>query len=142
MVDNQPKFEWMETFELGVPEIDSDHRALLDLMRAVQAAAAARDRDRCTRYMDRVRAFARSHFEREEKLLKDWNYPSTEMHTSYHAELMARADAVAETCTRIESAAGFEDCCREMMSFLIDDVVRGDLHLKSFLQKTDLVLPA
>jgi len=141
MADNQLRFEWMETFELGVPEIDSDHRALLDLMRAVQSAAAAHNRERCVQYMDRVRAFSRSHFAREEKLLDDWNYPNTERHASYHADLMARADAVAGACAKIEDAAALEDCCREMMSFLIDDVVRGDHRLKSFLQKADLVLP-
>ena len=29
-----PKLEWLESFELRVPEIDGDHRTMLDLMKA------------------------------------------------------------------------------------------------------------
>lgn len=135
------KLEWLDTFELGVPEIDGEHRTMLDLMKAVQLAVAARDRKRGEQYLDRLLAFSRSHFAREETLLEGWGYPDTAKHANYHAKLLERAIALKQVCAEIESAEAFEECCKEMMSFLVDDVVRGDLNLKSFLEDAGLVLP-
>lgn len=135
------KLEWLESFELRVPEIDGDHRALFDLMDGVRSAAAVRNRQRAERLLDRLMAFSQSHFRREEALLEEWGYAKTAEHVKYHAGLMARATAVRQACADIESGQAFEECCGEMMSFLVDDVVRGDLKLKSFFDNAGLTLP-
>lgn len=140
-VNAVPKLEWLESFELRVPEIDGEHRTMLDLMKAVQSAAMDRDRKRAEQYMDRLLAFSQSHFAREETLLEGWDYPDTAKHANYHAELLKRAATVKQACTEVESAEAFEECCDEMMSFLVDDVVRGDLKLKSFFENAGLALP-
>jgi len=136
-----PKLEWLETFELRVPEIDGDHRVMLDLMKAVQSAAAAHERQLCERYLDRLLDFSQSHFAREEILLERWKYPDAEKHAAYHAGLQARAKAVRQACAKTETFEAFEECCEEMMSFLVDDVVRGDMKLKSFVENAGLALP-
>ncbi len=46
VVKTMPKLEWLESFELRGPEIDGDHRTMLDMMKAVQSAAAASERHR------------------------------------------------------------------------------------------------
>jgi hemerythrin-like metal-binding protein len=135
------KFDWLASFELRVPEIDGDHHAMLDLMKAVQNAAAARNRERSELYVDRLLALTQSHFAREEAFLEVRGYPNTAKHMKYHAELFRRAVAVRQACAKIETPEAFEECCREMMSFLVDDVVRGDMELKSFLEDTGLTLP-
>jgi len=135
------QLEWLDTFELRVPEIDGDHRVMLDLMKAIQRAAAARDRERVEHCLDRLLAFSQSHFAREESLLKRWKYPDTKKHAAYHAGLLARAETVRQACAKIETPEAFEECCEEMMSFLVADVVSGDMKLKSFLQNAGLVLP-
>ena len=136
-----PKLEWLDTFELRVPEIDGDHRVMLDLMNAVQSAAAARDRPRCEHYMDRLLAFSESHFRREEALLDRWKYPGARKHAAYHAELLERTNAVRRACSEIESPESYIECCEEMISFLVDDVVRGDMKLKSFMENAGLTIP-
>jgi len=136
-----PKLEWLESFELRVPEIDGDHRTMLDLMKIVRAAIAAGDRRRGEHYLARLLAFTQGHFAREENLLEGWGYPGTARHANYHTELLERAVAVRRACADIESPRTFGECCEEMMSFLVDDVVRGDMQLKSFLENAELTLP-
>jgi hemerythrin len=140
-VKTMPKLEWMNTFELRVPEIDGDHRVMLDLMKAVKGAAAERDRERSERYMDRLLAYTESHFAREEVFLEHWKYTDLDKHVKYHAGLIQRAVAVRGACAKVESLEAFKDCCEEMMSFLVDDVVRGDMMLKSFLENAGLTQP-
>jgi len=135
------KLEWLESFELRVPEIDGDHRTMLELMNAVRSAAAIHDRKRGERYLDRLLVFSASHFAREETLLERWNFPDAEKHAKYHAGLLERAEAVRKACAKIETPGAFEECCEEMLSFLVDDVVRGDIQLKSFLENAGLAMP-
>lgn len=135
------KLEWLETLEFRVPEIDGDHRAMLDLMKAVQSAARARDRERSEKFLDRLLTFSKNHFRREEKLLKSWGYSAVDKHAEYHAGLLERAKAVRRACAKIETSENFEECCGEMLSFLVDDIVRGDLKLKSFFEDAGLSLP-
>ena len=136
------KLEWLESFELRVPEIDGDHRAILDLMKAVRTAAERGNRARVEHYLDRLFVLCRDHFEREEALMQRFHYPEAEIHASYHARLLDRAQAVRRACAEIESAEAFEECCEELMTFLVDDVVRGDMKLKSFLEDAGLTIPA
>lgn len=136
-----PKLEWLESFKLGVPEIDGEHRIMLDLMKAVQFAATARDRGQVDKNLDRLLVFSEGHFTREEILLERWKYPEAKKHAAYHAGLLARAEAVRRACAEIETPETLEECCEEMMSFLVADVVSGDMKLKSFLEKAGLTLP-
>ncbi|MEO3430234.1 hemerythrin domain-containing protein [Pelagibius sp. CAU 1746] len=135
------RFDWLESFELRVPEIDGDHRAMLELMKATRAAAAAGNRTKVEHFLDRLFALTQNHFMREETLLLRWGYPDAKTHAMYHQRLLDRAKAVRRACGKIESQEAFEECCEEMMTFLVDDVVRGDLKMKSFLQSNDLTLP-
>jgi hemerythrin-like metal-binding protein len=129
------ELEWLETFEIGLKEIDDDHREMLRIMRAVKTAGEARDRKTCIRLLDELIAFSQAHFEREEKILHDISFPSTDVHEAYHADLLERADVVKEACKAIRSDRDFRDCCEEMFGFLIDDVITGDMKIKSFLQE-------
>ena len=135
------ELEWLETFELRVPEIDGDHRVMLDLMRGVRTAAEAGERERCEAIVDRLIAFSRDHFRREESFIKQHGFTGVRQHTQYHEGLLGRAEAVRKACHEIETPKDFQECCDELMSFLIDDVVRGDLMLKSFLKEAGLIIP-
>ncbi len=135
------KLEWRESFELGIPEIDGDHRIMLELVRAVEAAAAAQDRCRSERSLDRFLAFTELHFAREETLLERWGFPGWRKHAHYHTGLFERAKDVRKVCATVETAEDYQRCCERMMSFLMDDVIRGDMKLKSYLENAGLCLP-
>jgi len=127
---------------MRVPEIDGDHRAILGLMNAVRSTAAAGNRERVDHYLERLLALSKAHFAREEALLERWGYPEAKTHATYHARLLQRAKTLHQTCAQIESAEAFEECCEELMSFLVDDVVGGDMKLKSFFEASRLTLPS
>ena len=129
------KFEWLETFEIGCKTIDDDHRRMLSIMRQIEASGRALRFERCAELLDTLIAFAQAHFTREEALLEKIGFPATEEHKEYHANLLARAENVKEVCKVIKSERAFLDCCEEMFGFLIDDVVKGDLKIKSYMQE-------
>lgn len=133
------KLQWLETFELGLPEIDDDHRELLSIMKSIESAADAEDFERCAELLDSLIDFSRSHFEREEELLAKAGYPHLGLHSEYHSGLLARAGTVKEICKGIRSKETFKDCCAEMFKFLVDDIIAGDLNFKSFLEEKGVI---
>ncbi len=136
-----PKLVWLETFEIGVPEIDDDHKQILSVMRNVRSAAEREQTDLCGKYLDELLVVSRAHFQREEDFLRKWEYGDLEGHIRYHQALYSRADAMKKTCQDALPGKDLETCCGEMMDFLIDDVIRGDLPLKSFFQEKGLAKP-
>jgi len=132
------RLEWLESFELGYKAIDEDHRKMLSLMKQIEAAMLAGNLDRGAALLDDLLHFSEMHFKREERLLREIHYPSADLHKNYHAELLLRAYAVKDACKAITSADVFRECCEEMIGFLIDDIVGGDLKIKSFLQEIGL----
>lgn len=133
------KFDWLESFEIGFKSIDDDHRKMLAIMKQVGDAGAAAEFERCAELLDELFVFSKAHFEREEALLDEIGYPAAALHKSYHAGLLVRADAVKEACKAIRSAHNFRECCEEMFGFLIDDVVAGDLKIKSYMQEIGMI---
>lgn len=130
--------DWLDSFEIGLKAIDDDHRQMLGIMRQIKAAGNVRDRDACVVLLENLVDFSQAHFEREEKLLRDIQYPSAQVHEKYHANLLERADVIKEACKAIRSDRDFQECCEEMFGFLIDDVIAGDLKIKSFLEEHGL----
>lgn len=126
---------WVDTFELGVPEIDGDHRTIIHLMNLVEdALTGGRKREEMVALIDRLFAFTSDHFRREEMLLEGWGFGEVEHHALYHSTLLDSAENIKAVCLEREHGPHFRSCCDELLKFLIDDVVKGDLRLKSFLQ--------
>ena len=109
---------------------------------AVFVQIATPSRERVEHYVERLFILCRSHFAREEALMQRWGYPEAGQHAGYHNRLLERAEAVRKACAEAPSLESFEACCDELMTFLVDDVVRGDMKMKSFLEEAGLTVQA
>jgi len=87
--------EWLASYEIGVPEIDDDHKALLKSLTAIKDAFADRDYGLCRSLVAEFTSKAESHLEREEALLRDTGYPGADS----HAELFARVAEIRDVCS-------------------------------------------
>lgn len=92
---------WRNILEIGVAEIDDDHRQLVDLLNRIQDASADDDRQAALELLCLLRNFVAGHFAREELLMVGIRYDRAEAHRREHQRL-------------------FEDVCRQ-----IDDLERG-----------------
>ena len=133
------RLDWLETFELGIPEVDADHRELLAIMKRIESAADAGAFNEYGSLLDELIDFSVDHFAREEAMLVEVGYPNAEIHKVYHARLLDRARSVKDICKEIRSRENFKECCEEMFGFLVDDIVTGDLKFKSYLENKGLI---
>ena len=126
--------EWHEFLEIGVDFIDEDHKRLLAIMREIQQAVNEYDSKKCIVLLTALLKEAREHFAREEHYLEEVKYPELEKHKAYHQQLLSKADTTKRICEGIESEHDLQECFDGMTEFLIDDILRGDIKFKSYLE--------
>ena len=89
---------WRDSFCIGIPEIDGQHRKLLGLINDLEAALLHKQGDAALGDIARrMREYARFHFATEEKYMAGANYPETEQHLAQHAVFTERAAALDGT---------------------------------------------
>lgn len=72
---------WSSAIEVGVPEIDADHRILVELL---NRASEAVDHDEALSILGDLECYAEQHFEREERLMEAHAYEFLDEHRREH----------------------------------------------------------
>jgi len=84
-------FEWKDSFSVKVPEIDQQHKRLIDLInRLHETLRTGGDPSAAQRVLDDLVVYTRHHFSSEEKLLEQCNYPDLAEHRRKHQAMEAR----------------------------------------------------
>ena len=86
-------FEWQDRLTLGVPQVDTQHRGLVDTMNQLysrnEAVAPMSELVRIFGDLDRK---TRAHFADEERHMASIGYEGLERHKLIHAQLLSRLD--------------------------------------------------
>jgi hemerythrin len=85
---------WESRLELGVPEIDAQHRELFARLAGFDAALAAGDVAEVARTFAFLRDYAVVHFEAEERIMRAAAYPKLEAHRALHRAFVERLEAL------------------------------------------------
>jgi hemerythrin-like metal-binding protein len=76
------KVEWTDALSVGVPQLDADHKGLIDVINRV--LEAERDGGTVKWALGELAAYANSHFVREERMMKKAGYPELAAHRQEH----------------------------------------------------------
>jgi len=133
-----PEIEWSRTFEIGVKEIDDQHRKLFMLVKKIHHAIESKDDELCRATIQMFVDTAEKHFEREERFLARVAFPEIEEHKTYHATLLIKAKELMNACGENARPGEAKNCYEAVVGFLIDDIVRGDSNIKSFVEHMGL----
>ncbi len=126
--------EITKSFEIEVDVIDSDHRRLVDIVNEIVQAIDAANYEVCTNLVPEFVKLSKQHFKREESLLAKYDYPQTEKHHKHHIGLNDKMDTMLALTGRLaESPPAREALRKELIYFIMDDVINEDMDFKSFL---------
>jgi hemerythrin-like metal-binding protein len=114
--------EWRPEWESGNPVIDDEHRSLLDLANNLfDVSMSGRPKQDTLQAVDALLLHVAGHFENEEMILADADYPGLNAHAGLHRELV---QAALDLRSRVE--AGTIDYLT-LFNFLVDRVVIGHM---------------
>lgn len=125
---------WYDFLEIGVDFIDSDHKKLLNIMQNVKHSIETENNDESVNLLISLLNEANDHFSREEKYLLEIGYPGLEKHKNYHKDLLIKVDEIKQMCEGVTIVHDVKACFDSMADFLIDDILRGDIMFKSYLE--------
>jgi hemerythrin len=127
---------WTDVLETGVPELDDDHRALIDQCNAL--AAAMDDGGAWAEVVEAACRLAQScieHFSSEEALLERTEFPRRERHKAQHREIERRFANLVDFLSGVDgSSPEHRKAARAVRTTLVDILFRHDLDYKSHLQ--------
>lgn len=95
------RIEWNAELAFGVPELDHEHRHLVDLVNKLnEAIASGATTEKLLGPMNVILVDSWNHFRHEETLLTDANYPFRKGHKLLHELLKAELEHVKQDCSR------------------------------------------
>jgi hemerythrin-like metal-binding protein len=89
--------QWSDSYSLGLPEIDDQHKTLIDLMNDLWAAIAANAPiEDNQKILLRLEQYTVAHFGAEETMMRTMGYPDFEAHRAAHQGFVKRLQAEGE----------------------------------------------
>ena len=117
-------FEWTPIYEVGVPEIDAQHKQLMGYVNQMfDAMVANSGADAVGEVLEQLLAYTKMHFEFEERLMRHGKAVGFEAHQATHQMLLARVLELKE-----RNAAGEERVDEKAIDLLRDWLVDHILH--------------
>ena len=92
----QNKIVWKDEYSVGIERIDQDHKKLINLLNQFNMAydyAMSEEYER--EALNDLVSYTKYHFEREEKLMEENDYPDFESHKAQHQVMVAKVAAFA-----------------------------------------------
>lgn len=125
---------WKEIYETGIVALDNEHKALVaEVNRLYEAIRDKRGEEVLEDILVMLESYTVDHFQHEEKLMTEYQYPGLEEHQRIHQELI---DAVQELKRRVTS--GTEELSREFLKFLrnwiLEHILNVDKKYGAFLE--------
>ena len=128
--------ELTPSFLLEANALDQDHQQLADIVNQIVQAIDDDRASECGQLVpDFVRA-AKAHFAREEAFLIKLGYPEVQKHRDHHRGLNTKMEHMLEFARMAaENTLARESLRKELLFFLMDDVITTDLEFKSFVEE-------
>lgn len=126
--------KWGPVYELGIPDLDAQHRLLLSLVNEVVAAVSEREQVRLEPVLDQLVEYAKVHFAEEERRMAAAEFPNMKAHIREHHGFQER---VLELYSRY--LGGDTRVALELSAFLrawlVAHIQGSDRHYIPYLQK-------
>jgi hemerythrin-like metal-binding protein len=121
-----------ESAEVGLPILDQAHAALVARLNAAHRALMAGDEAKARLQLETLRSDMTTHFDIEEQIMQALGFPAMRDHIRSHAASAARLHQICRASLRRGTLVVSDlDLC---FQGLIDEILRGDVDLKSHFQ--------
>jgi len=126
---------WRKDYAVGVPQIDAEHRSLFGLVNDFHETYTRDGGGSEThRMLNRLVAYADEHFQHEETLMSENDYPLLEKHQQLHSDLVASVFRINERLAADPARAGAETL-QFVKKWLHDHILQDDMDIADFLRR-------
>ena len=132
---NEWKIAWSNFLSVGVAEMDDEHRQFIARVNELNSAIVEiEDKAKVARALDLMLTEAAHHFEHEEQLLAQWNYPQTAEHTAKHTELREQFERVVKEFAGTDISFVWALKGLRLKQLLVEHLLNEDMKYRDFLR--------
>lgn len=125
---------WRKDYEIGVRQVDAEHRKLFDLVNAYyDQHLQGYNRKEIERVLNALVTYAQTHFQNEEALMEKYAYPKLEEHRKQHEALFSSIFSITEELLSNPAKADAETL-QFLKKWLSDHIVHDDVDIGDFLR--------
>lgn len=129
------KLEWHDGMSVGIPEIDNDHKQFILLINELNRSIAERMRPvEIKKRLQLIVDDAQRHFEREEKCLRECQYPDAGGHARAHANILQSLQKIMESFMPFGLEAEWIDAALAIKEILISHILTEDMKYANYLK--------
>lgn len=126
---------WSDAWSVGAPDMDSDHRILLNLINTLPQALNSSESDWIVgSVLNSLWDYACYHFDREEALLRAANFPGSEDHAARHEVLKAQARDWLERYQADPESVSARALLVFLKGWLMNHVLGEDMRYKPYVE--------
>lgn len=126
---------WRKDYEVGVPQIDSEHHRLFELVNEFHGAYLRGEGGKeIPRVLNQLVTYAQLHFQHEENLMGENDYPHLDKQREQHSDLITSIFKINEEFASDPAKASAETL-QFVKHWLIDHIVQEDMAIGDFLRR-------
>ncbi len=130
---------WKEEYSVGVKVLDEDHKKLIDLLNQFKTAYDYHTSDEFEKdALDSLVAYTRFHFQREEELLEQQNYPDFEEHKEQHRKMIKEVERFVALYNE-QGHEALEEVSEFLSAWLINHINGTDKQYSKHLNDNGIV---
>ncbi len=127
--------EWTDDLVLGIEEIDLQHRVMFDHFNQLSLACHGSASEELLKHLDALETLISLHFETEERLMVEWDYPAIEIQRSEHEQF---ARSIGEVCSMARNEGPSRmlgaRVAGSMVQWIVRHIRHHDTELVQFIQ--------
>jgi hemerythrin len=124
---------WTQDMGLQVEELNQGHHRLMDKLNALLTATSSKDQMTVMLAFSNLTAEVQSHFDAEEKLMRDIGYPDLEEHCAHHELLWQTLDDLRFIVSSAQSFPDEAGLFESVDQWLVPHLTHDDKKLADFL---------
>ena len=129
---------WCESFSVGNPLLDSDHRILIDLLAQLyDATDTGQSREVVGSVISALADYTEHHFRREEAMMAASGFPGIEEHKGIHRQLEASVREICVRYRRGERSALDEPVMELLKKWLTEHIQVTDKSYRPWVERVD-----
>lgn len=129
--------EWSDALVIGIPEIDEQHKTLLDILNKLNAQILhGHSEEAVERALQKMRDYSVLHFEREEGLMAETGFPGLERHARLHKAFVDKLDEFAAARQGTEAPEAARRVLSFLLDWLVDHILGADVVFARFYQRS------
>ncbi|MCP5364784.1 MAG: hemerythrin family protein [Hyphomicrobiales bacterium] len=129
---------WRDNLSLDVPVIDKDHKKLIQLLNRVHYLnLGGEDRKGIRAALDELLEYTRTHFAREEMLMRLAAYPEYDSHCRAHAALTRKVDELTAEFDKSPETFSVQAFYTFVAEWLYSHIATLDTKIKPYVENLE-----